>query len=275
MKIGAVVGTPDLQSAPVAIFAGPDLERSLRNMAELGYDGVELMTKNPAVLDAAEVRRLLDAFGLELIAVCSGQVWGEDGLGLIGPDPQVCRQAMERMQMLVDFAAALGGQQMVNIGRARGRADENDLQGSWRRAVSAFRELADYAQPKGVRLILEPVNHYEVNYVFSTQDGIRMARDVNRPNFGLMVDTYHMNIEDVDIYASLREAKPYCWHIHASDNNRLWPGNAHIDFPGIIRTLREMGYEGYVSAEILPLPNPDMAGRSTIHYLRRYIPKEA
>jgi len=274
MKISAMVGTPDLESAPVAIFAGPDLEGSFRKTAEFGFDGVELMLKNPALLDGDEIRRLLDKYGLELAGLCSGQVYGEDGLGLIGPDPDVCRRAMERMKALADFAESFGADTILNIGRTRGRADESDPEGSWQRAVAAFRELADYAQPKGVRLALEPINHYEVNYIITTQEGVQICRDVDRPNFGLMLDVYHMNIEDVDVYDSLREAKEYCWHIHFADNNRRWPGNAHFDFLGVIQTLRELGYDGFVSAEIFPWPDPETAARSTIEYLRRYIPKE-
>jgi sugar phosphate isomerase/epimerase len=225
-------------------------------------------------LNSREVLRLLDKYGLGLVGLCSGHVWGEDQLGLMGTDPAVCKKGMERMKSLVDFASELGPGTMVNIGRSRGRADDRDLEGSWKQLAAAFRELADYALPKKVRLTLEPVNHYEVNLIYTTQEGIQMCREVNRPNFGLILDVYHMNIEDLpSIYDSLREAKDYAWHVHFSDNNRKWPGNAHMDFPGIIKTLDEIGYEGFVSAEIFPGPDPDATARSTVAYLRQYIPR--
>lgn len=273
MKISAVVGTPELESAPVAVFAGPDLELSFRKVAELGFDGVELMLKNPALLDGSQIRRLLEEYGLELAGLCSGQVYGEDGLGLIGPDPEICRRAMGRMKTLVDFAVEFGEGTMLNIGRTRGRADESDQRGSWRRAVESFCELADYAAPKGGRLSLEPINHNEINYIMTTQEGLQMVRDVGRTNFGLMLDVYHMNIEDTNICDSLRDARDYCWHIHFADSNRKWPGNANLDFPGVIEALLQLDYRGFVSAEIVPWPDPDAAGRSTIEYLRRYIPR--
>lgn len=272
MKISAMIGTPELEKAPVAIYKG-NLVTAFGKIAELGYDGVELMVKTPSRLDGEEIRHLLDNYGLELAGLCSGQVYGEDGLGLVGPDPDVCRKAMQRMKELVDFAALFGEGTMVNIGRSRGMGDESDIAGTWQRAVEVFRELSDYALARGVRLTLEPINHYETNYILTTKDGLAMVRDVDRPNFGLMLDTYHMNIEDVDIYDSFREARQYCWHIHFSDNNRKWPGNAHLDFPGIVEVLQEIEYDGFVSAEILPWPDPNTAARSTIHYLRRYIPK--
>jgi len=274
MKIAAMVGTPELESAPVAIFAGANLENSFRKTAKFGFDGIELMLKNPSLLDGDAIRGLLSRYGLGLAGLCTGQVYGEDGLGLVGLGPEVSQRAMERMRAIVDFGAEFGEGTIVNIGRSRGRVDESDPEGSWREAVAAFQELADYARPKGVRLALEPINHYEVNYILTTQEGLQMARDVDRPNFGLMLDVYHMNIEDVDIYESLREARQHCWHIHFTDNNRKWPGNAHLDFAGIIKTLREIEYQGFVSAEIFPWPDPDTAARHTIEYLRQYIPKE-
>ena len=273
MKIASIVGTPDLEAPTLGLFQGPDLEKSLRGAAEMGFDGVELMLKNPPRLNSGQILRLLDKYGLQLAGLCSGHVWGEDRLGLVGPDPEVCKKAMARMKQFVDLAAELGSGTMVNIGRSRGRADESDMQGSWQRAVLAFRELADYALPKKVRLTLEPINHYEVNFIFTTLDGLQMCRDVDWPNFGLIPDVYHMNIEDVNVYDSLREARDYLWHIHFSDNNRKWPGNAHFDFPGVIATLEEVGYRDFVSIEIFPLPDPETAGRSSLAYLRAYIPR--
>jgi sugar phosphate isomerase/epimerase len=90
MKISAMVRTPDLQTEPLALFAGPDLAASLRKAAGFGFDGVELMLKNPALLDGEGIRSLLDETGLDLAGLCSGHVFGEDGLALIGPDPDNC-----------------------------------------------------------------------------------------------------------------------------------------------------------------------------------------
>lgn len=272
IKIAAMIGTPDLQAETLAVYSG-DLVTAFRKVAELGYDGVEFMLKNPAGLDGGQIRRHLDEHGLQLAAVCSGHIYGEDGLGLVAPDEAVCRRAMARMQAIVDFVAAhFEPGTMVTIGRSRGPGYPGEAARSLERMATAFRELADYARPRGVRVVLEPINVHQANYVHTTQEGIEMVRRVGRPNFGLMVDVYHMNIEDVDIYASLREADGLIWFVHFADNNRHWPGSAHLDFEQIVAVLNEIGYDGYVSMEILPWPDPDTAARSTIHSLRRFIP---
>ena len=280
IKIAAMVGTPDLQIDTLAVYGG-DLEAAFGKLAALGYDGVEFMTRDPAQLDGARIRRSLDENRLELAGLCTGHVYGEDGLGLVGPDPDKCRRAMARMKDLVDFAAELDPKPLgsgdkgppVNIGRSRGPGYPNDTARTLDHMAEAFQELADYALPRGVRLVLEPINVHQAQVIHTTQDGLAMVRQVNRPNFGLMLDVYHMNIEDVDIYDSFREAGELCWFVHLADNNRKWPGSAHLDFERIVGVLNEIGYAGFVSLEILPWPDPDTAARSSIESLRRFIPR--
>jgi sugar phosphate isomerase/epimerase len=274
IKIAAMIGAPDLEEETLAVYSG-DLATAFSKVAELGYDGVELMTKDPTQLDGVKVRRWLEKNHLELAGLCTGHVYGEDGLGLVGPDLEICRQAMACLKVFVDFAAAYFGEgTLVNIGRSRGPGYPHDAVNTLARMAEAFQELADYALPLGVRLVLEPINVHQADYIHTSQDGLTMVKRVARPNFGLMLDVYHMNIEDVNIYDSFREAGEFCWFVHFADNNRKWPGSAHLDFEQIVNILNEIGYEGYVSMEILPWPDPDTAARSAIQSLRRYIPKQ-
>jgi sugar phosphate isomerase/epimerase len=274
IKIAAMIGAPDLEEETLAVYSG-DPAAAFHKVAQLGYDGVELMTKNPMQLDGVKMRQWLDDNDLELVGLCTGHVYGEDGLGLVGPDLEVCQQAKARLKSFVDFAATHFGEgTLVNIGRSRGPGDPNDVPGTLGRMAEAFRGLADYALPRGVRLVLEPINMHQANFIHTSQDGMAMVKQVNRPNFGLMLDVYHMNIEDVDIHDSIREVGEHCWFVHLADNNRKWPGSAHLDFERIVNVLNEIDYQGYVSFEILPWPDPDTAARSSIESLRRYIPKQ-
>jgi sugar phosphate isomerase/epimerase len=274
IRIASMVGTPDLEAPTLAPYSG-NLPISFAKIAKLGYDGVEFMTKNPRKLDGGTIRRLLDQFNLTLSQVCTGHVWGEDKLGLVDQKAELSPAGMARMKEIVDFTAACFEPGIpVNIGRSRGPGDPAQSEKSLAAYEAAFRELADYALPKKVRLTLEPITATVAPFIITTQDGIEMCRRVNRPNFGLMLDVYHMNIEDVDIYQSFREAKDYCWHIHVCDNNRKWPGSAHLDFEKIISTLNEIGYDAFVGTEMLPWPDPDTSARSAIEFLRRFIPKK-
>jgi len=200
-------------------------------------------------------------------------VFGEDGLGLVGPDLSISPAALQRAREFIDFASQFFAPgTLVNYGRFRGVGNPADVDGSLLAYTSVFQELADYAAPRQVRLVLEPVSRNEVNFIHSTQEGLAMVRRVERPNFGIMLDTYHMHHEDVDIIESLIEAGRLCWHIHFSDSNRCYPGSADIAFDLVITALNRLGYNGYVGLEIKPWPNPDLAARNSIEYLRTFIP---
>jgi len=273
-KIAAMVGTPDLSQDTLAVYCG-DLGRAFSRLASLGYDGVELMARDPLLLNGAAIRRMLEENNLQLVGLCTGHVYAEDGLGLVGPDAEVCMRAMTRLKAFVDFAAAhFEAGILVNIGRSRGPGIPNEPMATLGEMTSAFRELAEYAAPRGVKLVLEPINALQSSSIHTTQEGIGMVGRVNHPNFGLMLDVYHMNIEDVDIYASFREAGQMCWLVHLADNNRRWPGSAHLDFTRITNAMQEIGYKGFASLEILPWPDPDTAARSAIGFLRRFFPRE-
>jgi sugar phosphate isomerase/epimerase len=274
IRIASMVGTPDLKAPTLAPYSG-DLPQAFAKIAALGYDGVEFMTKNPSQLDGAAIRRLLDKHHLALSQICTGHVWGEDKLGLVDQQADPSPEGMARLKAIVDFAAAYFQPGVpVNIGRSRGPGNPAEPEKSLTAYETAFQELADYALPRKVRLTLEPITATVANFIITSQDGIEMCRRVNRANFGLMLDVYHMNIEDVDIYQSFREAKKYCWHVHVCDNNRKWPGSAHLDFAKILATLNEIGYDAFVGTEMLPWPDPDTSARAAIEFLRRFIPKE-
>jgi sugar phosphate isomerase/epimerase len=272
IKIAAMVGAPDLEKETLAVYS-KDLPVAFEKLAALGYEGIELMMKNPDKLDGGNIRRLLDASGMKLVGLCTGHVFGEDKLGLVGPDASKCSEAMARLKGFVEFGGRHFGEgTFVNIGRARGMGYADDNTRTLDNMAERFGELADHAAQFGVRIVLEPITVNQTNYIITTQDGLEMVERVRRENFGLMLDVYHMNIEDDNINESFQQARDKCWFIHFTDSNRKYPGSAHLDFEKIIETLNNIGFDGYVSMEILPLPDPDTAARSAITFLRKYIP---
>lgn len=272
IKIASMVGAPDLGTPTLAPYSG-DLESAFQKLSGLGYDGIELMIRRPGQIDGNWLCQLLDRYHLSLAGLCTGHVFGEDNLGLVGSDLHTDPAALERAQEFIDFAAAyFAPGTLVNIGRFRGTGDPARPEASLEAYVKAFQQVADYAAPRKVRLILEPVTRGEVNFIHSTQDGLRMVQWVGRPNFGVMLDTYHMDREDGNLIDSLVEAGPLCWHMHFSDSNRCYPGSADIAFDRVVSVLNQIGYQGYVGMEIKVWPDADAAARNSIEYLRQFIP---
>ncbi len=269
MKTGLIICGPDVAYGPLALLSGTFEEKAAK-AARLGYDGVELMVRDPAGLDWPAVKATLDANGLGVAQIVTGELFGVDGLGLITSDDDLHRRTVDRLKAIVDLAAYLDT--IVNIGRSRGRLEWlSPSERTWDVAMSKLREVVVYAAERGVRIAIEPINRYEADFIHSTADGLRMIADLGYDNLGLMLDVYHMNIEDPSIEASLASAGDRLWHVHIADSNRCYPGSGHLPFDSIFATLREMGYEGYVSAEILPQPDPDTAAERTIAFLRQQL----
>lgn len=268
MKIGCVVCGPDVAHGPLAVLSG-SFEEKCAKAARLGFHGIELMVRDPAALDWSAVTATLDRHGLEVPQVVTGELFGADGLCLVTADDALFERSLARARSVVDLAAHLGA--MVNVGRLRGNlAWLGDVPDREAAAVARIRPLVAYASSRGVRITLEPINRYEVDFVHTAEDGLRWVEAVGGESFGLMLDLFHMNIEDASIEEGLRRAGPRLWHVHVADSNRRYPGAGHTPFEPVFATLRSMGYAGYVSAEILPLPDPDTAAERAALFLGRH-----
>jgi sugar phosphate isomerase/epimerase len=269
MKAGLVMCGPDVAYGPLALLSGTFEEKAAR-AAELGYDGIELMVRDPNGLDWPKIKSTLENAGLEVPQVVTGELYGADGLCLVTADEDVNRRAEERTRRVIDLAAYLGA--MVNIGRLRGQLKFlGDVPNPWAIAVERLRGVIDYAADQGVKITMEPINRYETDFILSAADGMRLVENLGCHNFGLMLDLFHMNIEDVSIEEGLRQAGERLWHVHIADSNRCYPDSGHLAFEGIFAALRDMGYQGYISAEILPLPDPDTAAQKTMEFLRKHL----
>jgi sugar phosphate isomerase/epimerase len=269
MKLSLTIQTPEVpRPVPVALLSGTFAEK-VAKAARLGVDGVEMMTVAPGELDAAEMRACLVGEGVQAAAVSSGALALTQGITLLHAEAQVAAAARRRLWALVDFAAALGAP-VVTIGGFRGRlanAPEVDGRGL---LAGILREAAAYAGGLGVRLALEPLNRYESDLVNNAAQGLEFCAQVDHPAFGLLLDTYHVNIEESSWTEPFRRVMRAgkLFHVHLGDNNRLPPGRGLVDFAQIAAALGESGYAGYLSAELLADPDPDTAAAQTAAYMR-------
>ncbi len=126
--------------------------------------------------------------------------------------------------------------------------------------VEAIQECAAAAAGTGVRFALEPMNRYETDLIHTVAGGLELIDRVGFANFGLLLDTFHMNIEEPSIEGSIGSCGDRIFHFHVADSNRWYPGAGHLDFGSILKALSDTGYEGFVSGEFLPLPDADAAG---------------
>ena len=135
--------------------------------------------------------------------------------------------------------------------------------------VEAFEDLGEAAARHRVPLLYEPLNRYETNLFNRLGDTARWLRTLRTKNVRILADLFHMNIEEADGAAALREAGPLVGHVHFADSNRRAVGLGHTAIEPIIAVLREIDYSGYLAAEILPLPDAATAARQTMESFRR------
>ena len=266
MKLSIVLSTHAAQFQAVA-FKG-DFEANVAKIAGWGYDGVELAIRDPNLVDADELLRVVSAQGLGMPAIGTGQAWGEEGLSFTSDDAGVRAAAIERIKSHIPLAARFDA--VIILGLIRGITPEGQThQQSMAYLIEALQECAAAAAPQGVRFALEPLNRYETDLIHTVAQGLALIEEVGADNFGLLLDTFHMNIEEPVIEDSIRACGDRIFHFHVADSNRWYPGAGHLDFKSILDTLFATGYQGYVSGEFMPLPDADMSAERGLAYLRQ------
>lgn len=268
MKVHYQVATPEVTISPAVTSMQGDIYESIDFLADCGYDGVELMVRDVSLIDKDKILHyIMEEKKLDISMICTGEIYGEDKLTLTDPSKEVREKCIKRVMSLIDLASECKAN--INIGRVRGfYCKQISMEETDRLATEVFRQLADYAFDKNVELLIEPVTRLQTNYVNSTQDGIAFCKMVDKKNVNLMLDIYHMNIEDKNIHESLYEAKDFIRHMHFAENNRRIAGTCGMDFKSIIETLKNIGFDKAISFEIFQIPDSKTCAKNSIEYIR-------
>ncbi len=263
MKLAVAIAAENASSDAFVVFRG--IEQSIIKAAELGYNGVELALKNPKEISKSNLKKLLSSNNMEVSAISSGQVWAARKLCFTEEDKDKRLELKETFCQFIDLASDFG--QLVNIGRSRGSLGNKNPEQAKQRFLDMAGELSDYAQKRGVKLILEPVNRYEIDFVNNLDQCVDIIKLVNKDNFTMMPDVFHMNIEDAKIGESLIKHSKYVEYIHFASSQRIAIGEGHLDWNEIFEALNTIGYKGWTTVEILPYPTPEIAAKKSVEFL--------
>ena len=263
----ALTATPSHPRRAPLLLCG-DLADAFRQAAESGCQGVEIHMRQAADVDLSQVKRLMKEFGLKVPTLGTGMA-AADGLSFSHPDATVRTRTIDRVLGHVRFAAEIGA--AVTIGSLSGNLGDCDVEerrGRRAAALESLGQLCKQARNAGVTVLLEPLNRYEGDYINRLADVVKIAEDIGADNLKLLADTFHMNIEEPDVCQSLRTAGPWIGHVHLADTNREAPGHGHLDVASVLEALDSIAYEGFLSFEVFPLPDPQQAIRDSVQTVR-------
>ena len=252
---------PEAKGGPFVLWE--DLDEGFRKAARFGFDAVELFPGSPGELDFQKVKDLATRHSLRISAIGTGAGWVKHKLRLTDPDPGIRKAARQFVGGIIDLAAKLETPAIIG-----------SMQGRWEGATSraqavdwlaeALEELGPLSEALEVPLLYEPLNRYETNLFNRVDESIEFLGALRTQNVKLLCDLFHMNIEEPDIPSAIRRADRKLGHVHFADSNRRAIGMGHLDMKPIMAALVEVGFDGYLSAEVSPcrIVTPPRAKRS-------------
>jgi sugar phosphate isomerase/epimerase len=260
--------TPQARSGPFVFHEG--LADGCQNAADLGFDAVEIFPPAANAIDEAELQGLLDHHKLKVAAVGTGAGWVIHKWSLTYADPEVRRRARDFIRAIIDIAAAFDAPAILGSMQGKVEGDvTRDQALAW--LGEALEELGDYAASHGQPFLYEFLNRYETNLFNRVAPTVEFLSGLKTRGVKVLADLFHMNIEEADLPEAIRAGRGWIGHVHFADSNRQAIGAGHTAIEPIVGALREIGYAGYLSAEIFPFPDALGAARQTIESFRRNV----
>jgi sugar phosphate isomerase/epimerase len=221
------------------------IETTIRRASSLGYTKLEI-AGSPEHYDTNQVRKLLKEYGL----TCWGSVtlMLEDR-NLLAKDEAQRAKSVQYVKDVVRMVKELDGHMVSVVPGTVGKiVPDGRPEEEWQWAVDSLKEIYEYAEQSGILIGIEPINRFETYFINRGDQALALAQAVG-PNCGVCLDTFHMNIEETDMFETIRRAKGKLIGFHVADNNRMAPGMGNLNWSKIIDTLHEVGYNEVLSVE--------------------------
>jgi sugar phosphate isomerase/epimerase len=221
----------------------------LKDLSENGFSGIEPLITGPYEYGVEEIKNLLDAYNLTLFGVRTGGIAMKHDVFFNHPKEAIRKEALERFIEVIHYSSHFGNPRLL-VGLIQGNLQEKQpIAQAEENISSSILECARIADTYQMEIDLEPVNRFEVNHhntIASVQDFIA---GMGTNSIRLLVDTFHMNIEEACIEESIISAGGFIGHVHLADSNRRVPGKGHFDFETVFKALRKIKYDGCLTIE--------------------------
>jgi D-psicose/D-tagatose/L-ribulose 3-epimerase len=235
---------------------------------DIGFDSVDFNVRNMDIGFAKTIRKKTDKLGI--IPTAGGSL--PKSKVILSEKKEKRREAIDYMKELIRKTSEIGAELYHGLIYATGGIftgkgpEEREVE----YAVEGLKEAAVYAKKYGVSLCLEPANRYETYMLNTVSDSLKMLCKIDEPNVGLLLDSYHMNIEEKNMYGSIVSAKDKLFHFHVNENDRGIPGTGHIPWDDVFKALKDINYKGIAAIESFVDSSIDIA--SLVAVWRRLAP---
>ena len=267
MKFCIAIGKTTTPTTPLLLEG--NYAESIRTAGSIGFNAVEIHTPDPEELGTEELLSTCRECGVSIETIGTGILYGKYKLHLMDQDEERRKYLIERVKAYIDVAKRLGSR--ITIGSIKGNVPINEDRGKYLDTLkSSLSAISEYASEKGVIVLLEATNRFE-NNVLNTAKEVYDIIDKNKlKNFMALLDSFHINIEESDIAGCLTDAGKYLGYIHFGDNHRRYPGSGAFNFDKFCKGIKDIGYNGVLSAECFPQPDGLTAARETMKFFGKY-----
>jgi D-psicose/D-tagatose/L-ribulose 3-epimerase len=241
---------------------GDEYHETFAMLQDAGFDGVEIPIFDPEPTQYERLGKRLDELALAKLAVGARNA----DTNPISADAEMRARALDAAKAEIDACAALGASRICGpleaplaVFSGAPPTDEEK-----KRAVEHLRAAAEYAEPRGVTLVVEYLNRFEMYLLNTAADTAALVREVDHPNCRMMYDTFHAHIEEKDPAAALRACADVLVHVHVSESDRSTPGAGQVAWDDTFGAIREIGYDGWIVIEAFGDSLPALAGATKI-----------
>ncbi len=229
----------------VPFYDEKQFTHAIASARRIGYDGMEIPIEDPDKLNVKKLKRTLEEH--EIIP-CSFNSLGS-GPDPISPDPNVRKKCLNNFKKDAEIAKELGMESgSVPLPPSKVSKLYSDLpyEKDWELAIEMLREIGDMAAQYDLYICIEPLNRFETYLINTVRQGVSLVKDVGHSHIKLMIDTFHMNIEESKFGSEILYAGDLIYHVHCNENNRAAPGTGHIPFKEVFSALKEIGYQRWL-----------------------------
>ncbi|WP_276484166.1 sugar phosphate isomerase/epimerase family protein [Paraflavitalea pollutisoli] len=241
-------------------FTTASIDELFPKIARMGFEVVEIAVEDPALIDVQAINRGLEQYGLKA-NICGAFGPSRD---LTNDDPTVHQNCFDYITACLDICvgvgtAFFGGPMYSAVGKAR-MVPPDQRKREWDLAVTNLRKVSELAAARGLQIALEPLNRFESDLVNTAADVLRMVNDINHPAAKIMLDGFHMSIEEKNIEQAIRTAGNQLIHLQVSENYRGTPGTGQTPWQDYRKGLEAINYRGTVTIESFTPDNKELAG---------------